>query len=447
MASCRLDTDPLAIEADITAIVEQLAEIEHYREIRKTNQHAADSLDKDVAWMVFEQEIKAMRTRLTGLKIACSTASAVNQDGRLITLLQAEEAQASSDRILAHRASRGEFVPTSRPSPSASSVNVQKDLEIRTRVSSNQDEPQRQHQNHAFYLSTAPFSTQRQDELECDARCTACYETFSLSKLVRLDCTHLYCDDCLRSLFLRATKDPSLFPPRCCRQPIALRSVEHLLLQEEIQDFCEAEIEFTTTDRIYCSNLDCGRFIPPAQITFDMAHCLACDEMTCSMCKSVFHQGEDCPEDMALEATLDLARSEGWQRCFSCRAVVQLGVGCHHITCTCQAQFCYLCGSRWKTCKCERWDEHRLLERAEEVVERDALGPMPRQEQQQRVRDMQEDLRQNHECEHSRRFERIEGGGRRGFACEMCEARHWKFILECRRCHLRVCQECRCHRI
>ncbi|RAH80840.1 hypothetical protein BO86DRAFT_419760 [Aspergillus japonicus CBS 114.51] len=373
MASCRLDTNPLAIEADIAAVVKQLAEIKHYREIRKSKQHAANSLDKDVAWMVFEQEIKAIRTRLTGLKIAYSTASAINQDSPLITLLQAEEAQASSNRILAHQASR------------ASSVNVQKDLEICTRVSSNQVEPQRQHQNDAFYLSTAPFSTQRRDELECVARCTACYETFSLRKL----------------------------------------------------EFCEAEVEFTTTDRIYCSNLDCGRFIPPAQITFNLAHCLACDKMTCSTCKSVFHQGEDCPEDMALAATLDLARSEGWQRCFSCRAVVQLGVGCHHITCTCQAQFCYLCGSRWKTCKCERWDEHRLLKRAEEVVERDALGPMPRQEQQQRVRDMQEDLRQNHEYEHSRRFERIEGGGRRGFTCEMCEARYWKFILECRRCHLR----------
>ncbi|PYI16641.1 hypothetical protein BO99DRAFT_414891 [Aspergillus violaceofuscus CBS 115571] len=231
MASCRHDTNPLAIEADIAAVVKQLAEIKHYREIRKSKQHAANSLDKDVAWMVFEQEIKAIRTSLTGLKIAYSTASAINQDSPLITLLQAEEAQASSNRILAHQASR-----------------------------------------------------------------------------------------------------------------------ERLLLQEEIQEFCEAEVEFTTADRIYC-------------------------------------------------------------------------------------------------CKCERWDEHRLLKRAEEVVERDALGPMPRQEQQQRVRDMQEDLRQNHECEHSRRFERIEGGGRRGFTCEMCEARYWKFILECRRCHLRVCQECRCHRI
>jgi hypothetical protein len=29
----------------------------------------------------------------------------------------------------------------------------------------------------------------------------------------------------------------------------------------------------------------------------------------------------------------------------------------------------------------------------------------------------------------------------------MCEDRHWKFILQCRRCHLRVCQDCRMHRV
>ncbi|KAM5429021.1 hypothetical protein McanCB56680_004507 [Microsporum canis] len=46
---------------------------------------------------------------------------------------------------------------------------------------------------------------------------------------------------------------------------------------------------------------------------------------------------------------------------------------------------------------------------------------------------MREELLENHECDHPGRFQRIdEGPGRRGFACEMCGDRHWKYILQCR---------------
>lgn len=31
----------------------------------------------------------------------------------------------------------------------------------------------------------------------------------------------------------------------------------------------------------------------------------------------------------------------------------------------------YVCGLKWKTCKCEEAHEHRLLDRAEEIVDRD----------------------------------------------------------------------------
>lgn len=88
-----------------------------------------------------------------------------------------------------------------------------------------------------------------------------------------------------------------------------------------------------------------------------------------------------------------------------------------------------------------------MLERAEEIVDRDARIDLPVQERQRRVFQVQQDLMENHECEHPGRFKRIEGGGRRGFRCEMCGDRHWKFILQCRRCPIQLCHECRCNRI
>jgi hypothetical protein len=92
-------------------------------------------------------------------------------------------------------------------------------------------------------------------------------------------------------------------------------------------------------------------------------------------------------------------------------------------------------------------DENRLLQRAEEVVDRDAVGILPQAERTIRVNRMRDQIRENHECEHSRRFERVFDGGRRGFVCEMCSARHWKYILRCRRCEVQVCEDCRRNRI
>ena len=37
--------------------------------------------------------------------------------------------------------------------------------------------------------------------------------------------------------------------------------------------------------------------------------------------------------------------------------MVELRDGCRHITCTCGAEFCYVCGSRWRTCRCTEVDE------------------------------------------------------------------------------------------
>lgn len=48
------------------------------------------------------------------------------------------------------------------------------------------------------------------------------------------------------------------------------------------------------------------------------------------------------------------------------------------------------------------------------VVDREAVHPLPRQERQRRIVQIREELRDNHECEHPGRFERIFGGGRRG---------------------------------
>ena len=94
------------------------------------------------------------------------------------------------------------------------------------------------------------------------------------------------------------------------------------------------------------------------------------------------HNGS-CDEDHDGEL-LKIIKAAGFQRCV-CGYLVELTVGCYHMTCRCKRQFCYLCAKPWKTCSCPQFDEQRLLLRAHELDARaDAavagLGDVPREE-------------------------------------------------------------------
>lgn len=155
----------------------------------------------------------------------------------------------------------------------------------------------------------------------------------------------------------------------------------------------------------------------------------------------------------------------------------------YHYRCRCGYQFCYNCGSQWKTCRCVHWDEHRLLERAIQIDARDQVEEAPdemmpeqivdttlqanvpdhvqpeaaqqavreelnRQSEEQqarrqrRVQAIMQDLNDNHECDHLRWNNRP--GPRQ---CEECYDVMPNFIYECRQCHIIACRRCRRHRL
>ncbi|RAH68861.1 Rcat domain-containing protein, partial [Aspergillus aculeatinus CBS 121060] len=186
--------------------------------------------------------------------------------------------------------------------------------------------------------------------------CCVCLDQFQRSEVTRVGCDHEYCHDCIKQLFTKSLQDDSLFPPKCCGQEIRLALVEDLLNEDEIETFHHREIEHTTAHRVYCGNRACGAFIRPELITGDRARCTGCLNLTCARCMNPFHFDADCPEDPAIQATLALAEQEGWRRCYSCKAVVQLSRGCNHMRCRCGAQFCYRCGAKWRTCHCPQYE-------------------------------------------------------------------------------------------
>ena len=229
------------------------------------------------------------------------------------------------------------------------------------------------------------------------------------------------------------TRDESLFPLRCCQQPIPIAKVLPILSLALRALFEQKNAEFSvlTKDRVYCSNRNCSTFLGSSEgrLFLDTIMCLRCYANTCPQCKESAHPGEGCGVSASNEALQALAKSQGWQTCPGCNAMVELNVGCYHMTCRCRAQFCYLCAARWKTCGCAQWDEGRLVVAAREGVENAAGGQaaaarMAPDVFAQRVEERVATLRDNHHCErHNWRYR--EGGG----ICGECHFRLPSYLL------------------
>lgn len=122
-----------------------------------------------------------------------------------------------------------------------------------------------------------------------------------------------------------------------------------------------------------------------------------------------------------------------------------IGSRLNNSRCRCKSQFCYECGRKWKNCTCVVYDEDMLLQRAQLIANRLA-GPgaavmvAPRGE---RVQQIARELRECHDCDHTRGWRRVHGPHR----CEECRDLLYEFILECRHCRLQACVRCMRNRL
>lgn len=163
--------------------------------------------------------------------------------------------------------------------------------------------------------------------------CISCTKEYDLSDSCLAPCDQLYCATCLQKLFQLSLVDESLFPPRCCRKPIPMNQVQHVIPKQLMQEFITKEIEFSTVNRTYCHQPQCSGFIPPTSIEGDIGTCPACQAKTCVLCKSMEHDHADaCKEDTATQEVLKLAADKKWPRCNKCHAIVELDTGCYHMS-------------------------------------------------------------------------------------------------------------------
>ena len=170
--------------------------------------------------------------------------------------------------------------------------------------------------------------------------CVICEDVQSTeADILTAPCAHNYCRACTVEVFQNAIRDEELFPPRCCTQPLPVDQAKHFLTTKLAKAFDEKAIEFTTPNRIYCSDSKCAAFIPPRKITGDVAVCRKCSHKTCVTCKESAHTGE-CPKNPQIVLLLETAKKEGWKECYNCNRMISITTGCNHMTCV---HFLHLC--------------------------------------------------------------------------------------------------------
>ncbi|KAF6815417.1 ibr domain-containing protein [Colletotrichum sojae] len=154
-----------------------------------------------------------------------------------------------------------------------------------------------------------------------------------------------------RGRFKLSTSDPQSMPPKCCSSDlIPLKHVEHLLSDGFKMKWNRKYLEFTTRNRIYCPSSRCNEWIRPDDIyrrgSRQCGRCCKCKTEVCCSCKGKWHSSRDCPHDEDTTRFLEQAKEAGWQRCYKCNHMVELEEG------RCGAQFCMICGVKWKNCEC-----------------------------------------------------------------------------------------------
>lgn len=306
----------------------QIEDLESLKQNQKRKQKEGDFADDEAALDLYKQELEASMAFDQDRALCCSIAQAVRSDGDLVQSFVAEDNSARQGPL-----NRGST--TSVPSiDGADSL----DAGLLRRLEALNFLPD-QTADSAGESSAQGADGDSVPDKDVESRpCTVCEDYRAASDLASCPCSHEYCHGCLSRLFDLATVDESLFPPRCCQQPILVDDHLEVLGPALVGKFKAKALELSTPNRTYCHRPECSTFIPPQYIQDGVATCVRCSGETCISCKGARH-ARDCPQDKATQDVLRLAKENGWQSCYSCHRLVELGIGCNHMSTLCAPLF------------------------------------------------------------------------------------------------------------
>lgn len=216
------------------------------------------------------------------------------------------------------------------------------------------------------FLPTGIHSADSEPPTPTEISCIICCEPVPKEQepIYPCKCSTAYCTTCIKDMFIKACKNLSHMPPRCCNQ-IQLHFVRPYLTETEAAEFRTKYDEWSTPNPFYCPVPTCSAFIPPRIIqqakTMDKGKqrvdsvvgipsspkiaCPKCQTDVCTGCRGIAHNNSACEkiEFGVDEETAELLKSWGYKRCPKCGNGVRRMYGCNHMECFCGAHWCWVC--------------------------------------------------------------------------------------------------------
>ncbi|KAG6910456.1 hypothetical protein DXG01_010381 [Tephrocybe rancida] len=158
--------------------------------------------------------------------------------------------------------------------------------------------------------------------------CTSCGDPVKPYAYLNGPCGHAYCGTCVSDLIKAAIRDESLYPPRCCAQPFPHAAVIPFISSKLLETYKmkRMELDVPAASRVFCPTPTCSTFLGSSEATQKDIKCEKCGISVCSKCRQAAHPGNDCIENQSMVDLRKLAKSEKWQTCPGCKAIVELNV-------------------------------------------------------------------------------------------------------------------------
>jgi hypothetical protein len=206
-----------SVDDEIAALALQLEELGLTTTSRKGKYPLDHPPDFEVAFASFQAELEKYRTVLADQKFAQSMGAAVHTDEAIIDTLTAQETEFLADHRLAIQLSTDDTgidtASYSLASRDTRGIDGWMSMVSGTVASHSVVDFSDEENEAGPSMTYVKRQAQVIEKLAMEYNCIACTDRFPRSNMVTAHGSHRYCADCVRSLFMRSTKDEGLFPP------------------------------------------------------------------------------------------------------------------------------------------------------------------------------------------------------------------------------------------
>ncbi|XP_030514051.1 E3 ubiquitin-protein ligase RSL1-like [Rhodamnia argentea] len=215
-------------------------------------------------------------------------------------------------------------------------------------------------------IDPVEIGVQKDGGQSSESFCEICAERKEPKEMFRTGtvCSHNFCSLCI-SRHVETKVLDSVTTIKCpgleCGGVLQIDSCRQILPENVLhmwdKSLCEAM--FLNSQKFYCPFNDCSALLikdyEGGQVIRE-SECPYCHRLFCAECSVPWHVSMSCEEFQSLNEdergsedliVRELAKEKKWGRCPKCKFYVERTLGCAHITCRCQFQFCYGCGSEW----------------------------------------------------------------------------------------------------